>query len=127
MGGEVVKIHVDGGAVRAGGPDRSQSAGGGAGLTGLIAGPGIGAYANSQFWPLLPCFILIAASVALVAAAFQRLLGPLGRLVVATLFIVVGGSAAGGVTLLPDYGQHLGPSAWCATSSTSTATTSPHR
>ncbi|MFI1648515.1 hypothetical protein ACH4XT_16465 [Streptomyces avidinii] len=82
----------------------------GALLTDLIAGPGIGAYSNSHFWPLLPCFILIAASVALAAAAFQRLLGPVGTLVVATLFIIVGGSAAGGVgvTLLPEYWQHLG-------------------
>nr|WSX53132.1 hypothetical protein OG409_31980 [Streptomyces sp. NBC_00974] len=82
----------------------------GALLTDLIAGPGIGAYANSHFWPLLPCFILIAASVSLAAAAFQRLLGPLGTLAVAILFIIVGGSAAGGVgvTLLPDYWQHLG-------------------
>ncbi|WP_405533265.1 hypothetical protein OG592_39265 [Streptomyces avidinii] len=82
----------------------------GALLTDLIAGPGIGAYSNSHFWPLLPCFILIAASVALAAAAFQRLLGPVGTLVVATLFIFVGGSAAGGVgvTLLPEYWQHLG-------------------
>lgn len=82
----------------------------GALLTDLIAGPGIGAYSNSHFWPLLPCFILIAASVTLAAAAFQRLLGPPGTLVVATLFIIIGGSAAGGVgiTLLPDYWQHLG-------------------
>ncbi|WP_327281114.1 hypothetical protein [Streptomyces sp. NBC_01205] len=82
----------------------------GALLTDLIAGPGIGAYSNSHFWPLLPCFILIAASVSLAAAAFQRLLGPVGTLAVATLFIIVGGSAAGGVgiTLLPDYWQHLG-------------------
>ncbi|WP_328864046.1 hypothetical protein [Streptomyces virginiae] len=82
----------------------------GALLTDLIAGPGIGAYSNSHFWPLLPCFILIAASVSLAAAAFQRLLGPAGTLAVATLFIIVGGSAAGGVgiTLLPDYWQHLG-------------------
>ncbi|WP_331769053.1 hypothetical protein OG948_34990 (plasmid) [Embleya sp. NBC_00888] len=82
----------------------------GALLTDLIAGPGIGAYSDSHFWPLLPCFILIAASVTLAAAAFQRLLGPPGTLVVATLFIIVGGSAAGGIgiTLLPDYWQHLG-------------------
>ncbi|MBT1188929.1 hypothetical protein HET69_34325 [Streptomyces sp. CJ_13] len=82
----------------------------GALLTDLIAGPGIGAYTSDHFWPLLPCFILIAASVALAAAAFQRLIGSLGTLVVATLFIIVGGSAAGGVgvTLLPDYWQHLG-------------------
>lgn len=83
---------------------------GGAVLTDLIAGPGIGAYENSHFWPLLPCFILIAASVTLAAAAFQRLVGPLGTLLVATLFIIVGGSAAGGVgvSLLPVYWQHIG-------------------
>ncbi|MER5384165.1 hypothetical protein ABT040_28485 [Streptomyces sp. NPDC002688] len=82
----------------------------GATLTDLIAGPGIGAYENSHFWPLLPCFILIAASVTLAAAAFQRLVGPLGTLLVATLFISVGGSAAGGVgvSLLPVYWQHIG-------------------
>ncbi|MEU0430752.1 hypothetical protein ABZ153_03705 [Streptomyces sp. NPDC006290] len=82
----------------------------GAVLTDLIAGPGIGAYENSHFWPLLPCFILIAASVTLAAAAFQRLVGPLGTLLVATLFIIVGGSAAGGVGLflLPVYWQHIG-------------------
>jgi hypothetical protein len=82
----------------------------GAVLTDLIAGPGIGAYENSHFWPLLPCFILIAASVTLAAAAFQRLVGPLGTLLVATLFIIVGGAATGGVGLflLPVYWQHIG-------------------
>jgi hypothetical protein len=50
----------------------------GALLTDLIAGPGIGAYANSHFWPLLPCFMLVTAAVALASAAIQRIVGALG-------------------------------------------------
>lgn len=109
----------------------------GAVLTDLIAGPGIGAYENSHFWPLLPCFILIAASVTLAAAAFQRLVGPLGTLLVATLFIIVGGSAGrqeSGSSCCPSTGSTSAPSSrpskpspCCAASSTSTATTSPRR
>ncbi|WUH90883.1 hypothetical protein OG900_12805 [Streptomyces sp. NBC_00433] len=82
----------------------------GALVTDLIAGPGIGAYTNNRFWPLLPCFILIAAAVSLAAAGFQRLVGAAGTLVVVVLFIILGGSAAGGIglSLLPVYWQHLG-------------------
>lgn len=82
----------------------------GALLTDLIAGPGIGAYSNSHFWPLLPCFWLITSAVALAAAALQALVGRLGTLLVAVLFIVVGGPAAGGVGtyLLPVYWRNIG-------------------
>ncbi|MEV6728478.1 hypothetical protein [Streptomyces sp. NPDC051364] len=79
-------------------------------LTDLIAGPGIGAYSNSHFWPLLPCFMLVTASVALASAAVQRLVGPLGSLLVVLLFIVIGGAGAGGsgLSLLPTYWQEIG-------------------
>ena len=68
----------------------------GAVLTDLIAGPLLGAYSSSHFWPLLPCFALVTTAVVLAAAAIQGLAGTLGTLLVAVLFIVVGGSAAGG-------------------------------
>ncbi|QJT02972.1 hypothetical protein G9272_24010 [Streptomyces asoensis] len=82
----------------------------GALVTDLIAGPGLGAYANSHFWPLLPCFILISGAVALAAAALQRLVGPLGTLLVVILFVFLGGAASGGsgVALLPTYWQNIG-------------------
>ena len=44
-------------------------------LTDLIAGPLIGAYSGSHFWPLLPCFALVTAAVVLAAAAIQGLAG----------------------------------------------------
>ena len=69
----------------------------GALLTDLIAGPWIGAYSSSHFWPLLPCFALITTAVVLAAAAIQGLVGQAGTLLVAVLFIVVGGSGAGGL------------------------------
>jgi len=82
----------------------------GATLTDLIAGPGLGAYSSSHFWPLLPCFALVTAAVVLAAAAIQGLLGTLGTLLVAVLFIVVGGSGAGGLGtyMLPVYWRNLG-------------------
>ncbi|GGQ47982.1 hypothetical protein [Streptomyces asoensis] len=82
----------------------------GALLTDLIAGPGIGAYSSSHFWPLLPCFWLITSAVALAAAAVQALAGKLGTLLVAVLFIVVGGPPAGGLGtyLLPVYWRNIG-------------------
>ncbi|MGW4866815.1 hypothetical protein [Streptomyces chartreusis] len=82
----------------------------GALLTDLIAGPGIGAYSSSHFWPLLPCFWLITSAVALAAAAIQALVGKLGTLLVAVLFIVIGGPPAGGLGtyLLPVYWRNIG-------------------
>ena len=82
----------------------------GAVLTDLIAGPGIGAYSSSHFWPLLPCFWLVTTAVVLAAAAIQGLAGKAGTLLVAVLFIVVGGPPAGGLGtyLLPVYWRNIG-------------------
>ncbi|WP_159401020.1 hypothetical protein [Streptomyces sp. NRRL B-24484] len=82
----------------------------GALLTDLIAGLGIGAYSSSHFWPLLPCFWLITSAVALAAAAVQALVGKMGTLIVAVLFIAVGGPPAGGLGtyLLPVYWRNIG-------------------
>lgn len=82
----------------------------GALLTDLIAGLGIGAYSSSHFWPLLPCFWLITSAVALAAAALQALVGRMGTLLVAVLFIVIGGPPAGGLGtyLLPVYWRNIG-------------------
>ncbi|MEU2625836.1 hypothetical protein [Kitasatospora sp. NPDC007106] len=82
----------------------------GALLTDLIAGLGIGAYSSSHFWPLLPCFWLVTSAVALSAAAMQALVGKMGTLLVAVLFIVIGGPPAGGLGtyLLPVYWRNIG-------------------
>ena len=82
----------------------------GAVLTDLIAGLGIGAYSSSHFWPLLPCFWLITTAVVLAAAAIQGLAGKAGTLLVAVLFIVIGGPPAGGLGtyLLPTYWRNIG-------------------
>jgi hypothetical protein len=82
----------------------------GAVLTDLIAGPGLGVYANSHFWPLLPCFALITTAVVLAAAALQSLVGKLGTLLVAVVFIILGGAGAGGsgTYLLPVYWRNIG-------------------
>lgn len=82
----------------------------GALLTDLIAGPLIGAYSNSHFWPLLPCFWLVTTAVALVSAAAQALVGRLATALVAVLLIFVGGSSmgGGGPYLLPTYWRNIG-------------------
>lgn len=70
----------------------------------------LGAIPWSSAVPLLPCFLLVAAAVGLSAVAIQALVGKLGSLLVAFLFIVVGGAGAGGggASLLPTYWQTLG-------------------
>ncbi len=82
----------------------------GAVLTDLIAGLGIGAYASSHFWPLLPCFALVTAAVVLAAAAIQGLVGSVGTMLVVIAFIAMGGAGAGGAGtyLLPTYWRNIG-------------------
>ncbi len=84
----------------------------GAFITDLVAGPLIGAYTDSHFWPLLPCFILVTAAVALFAAGLRALLKSVGTIVVLIMVIIVGGASAcaGGPALLPAYWQNIG--AW---------------
>ena len=82
----------------------------GALLTDLIAGPLIGAYSGSHFWPLLPCFWLVTTAVVLAAAALQALVGRLATALVAVLFIFVGGPGMGGsgTFMLPNYWRNIG-------------------
>jgi hypothetical protein len=79
-------------------------------ITGVTAGPIVGAFPTSDMWSLLPCFALVTATIGFVAVAIQGLIGKLGTLVVVLLFIMVGGPSAGGagVALLPTYWQHIG-------------------
>jgi hypothetical protein len=84
----------------------------GAFITDLVAGPWLGAYSDSHFWPLLPCFIGVTAAVALFAAGLQAVLKSLGAILVVILVIILGASGAGGSgsSLLPVYWQNIG--AW---------------
>src|SRR5512132_643722 len=79
-------------------------------ITGIVAGPILGAFPTSDLWRLLPCLALVTAAVGLAAVAIQELLGKLGTLVVVLLFIIVGGAGAGGPgpALLPTYWQWIG-------------------
>jgi hypothetical protein len=79
-------------------------------ITGITAGPILGAFPTSHLWSLLPCFALVTAAVGLAAVAIQALAGKLGTLAVAVLFIMVGGAGSGGsgVALLPTYWQKIG-------------------
>ncbi len=79
-------------------------------ITGIAAGPLIGAFPTSHLWTLVPCFFLVTAVVGLSAVAIQAVVGKLGSLVVALLFIIIGGAGAGGggVALLPTYWQKIG-------------------
>jgi hypothetical protein len=78
-------------------------------ITGASAGL-TGAVPWSHVWTLLPCFALVTAAVALPGVAIQHLVGKMGTLLMAVLFIVIGGAAAGGigVSLLPNYWQTIG-------------------
>jgi len=80
----------------------------GALLTDLIAGPGLGAFSSSHFWPLLPCFWLVTSAVVLAAAVIQGLAGKAGTLLVALMFSVIGGPPAGGLGTYRLHGW-LGP------------------
>jgi hypothetical protein len=78
-------------------------------ITGASAGL-TGAVPWSHVWTLLPCFALVTAAVALPGVAIQHLVGKMGTLLMALLFIIIGGAAAGGtgVSLLPTYWQKIG-------------------
>jgi hypothetical protein len=84
----------------------------GAFITDLVAGPWLGAYSTSHFWPLLPCFILVTTAVALFAAGLQAVLKSIGTILVLILLVIFGYSASGatGTQLLPGYWQNIG--AW---------------
>jgi hypothetical protein len=78
-------------------------------ITGAAAGL-TGAIPVSDIWALLPCFALVTASVALAGVAIQQFARGMGTLLIALFFIIIGGSAAGGVgvSLLPGYWQTIG-------------------
>ena len=74
------------------------------------AGPLVGAYSGSHFWPLLPCIALVTAAIALISAALLAALGPLGTVLALLLITFLGGTASGanGAALLPRYWQYIG-------------------
>lgn len=78
-------------------------------LTWLIAGPVLGILPSANL-ALVAAFFLVASAVGLSAVALQALVGPLGSLAAATLFILLGGAGAGGVgvALLPPFWQTFG-------------------
>jgi hypothetical protein len=78
-------------------------------ITGASAGL-TGAVPWSNIWTLLPCFALVTAAVALAGVAIQHFAGKYGTLLIGVLFIVIGGSAAGGigVSLLSNNWQTVG-------------------
>jgi hypothetical protein len=81
-----------------------------AAITAVIAGPILGAFPSSFSLKLGLAFFLVSAVVGLSAVAIQAIVGKLGTLVVAVLFIIIGGAGAGGagVSLLPTYWQTIG-------------------
>jgi hypothetical protein len=78
-------------------------------ITGIVAGL-TGAVPISKIWPLLPCFALLTAAVALSGVAIQHFARGMGTLLIGLFFIVIGGAGAGGigVSLLPSYWQTIG-------------------
>jgi hypothetical protein len=84
----------------------------GAFITDLVAGPWLGAYSTSHFWPLLPCFILATAAAALFSAGLQAVFKSFGTILVLILLVYLGFGASGssGAALLPVYWQNIG--AW---------------
>jgi hypothetical protein len=78
-------------------------------ITGAVAAV-TGAVAVSDVWPLLPCFALVTAAVALAGTAIQAFARGMGTLLIGLFFIVIGGAGAGGVgvSLLPGYWQTIG-------------------
>jgi hypothetical protein len=80
----------------------------------LIVGPGLGAYPDiaKNFWPLWGEFALMCAAVALLAAALQTLIGPIGTLLTVILVVFIGNPSTGGVNgtaFLPAGWQFIGP------------------
>lgn len=105
-------------------------------ITGVVAGPIVGAFPSGHLWTLIPCFFLVTAVVGLSAVAIQALVGKLGSLVVALLFIIIGGAGAAesGWRCFRPTGRPSGHScrrvtrsSCTATCATSTATTSRYR
>ncbi|KHK96602.1 hypothetical protein LK09_14840 [Microbacterium mangrovi] len=78
-------------------------------VTWLIAGPVLEAIPAGAV-ALVPAFFLVTAAVGLSAVALQVLVGPLGSLLTALLFVIIGGAGSGGagVALLPTFWQTAG-------------------
>jgi hypothetical protein len=81
----------------------------GALLTDLIGGPLLGAYASNRFWPLLPCFLLVTFTVAVVTAGLLAVVKRGAAVLALLLFVVLGLSASGsiGSALMPTYWQAI--------------------
>ncbi len=80
----------------------------------FIVGPVLGAYPDvgSNFWPLWGEFALMILAVALLAAALQSLIGPIGTLATVIIVVFFGNPSTGGVNgtaYLPPFWQFLGP------------------
>ncbi|MDL9977711.1 hypothetical protein [Microbacterium candidum] len=78
-------------------------------ITWLIAGPVLGAIPSGTI-ALIPAFFLVTVAVGLSAVALQALVGPMGSLLAALLFVIIGGAGSGGAgaALLPTFWQTVG-------------------